>query len=147
LIVRVVACGDRAPRPIREWLTIGAEYVALSLEVSSPRGASVRVITDEGGRSAGVFALGDFEIIDGRLSSLWTVRQRNGQLSIEPTAWDEEFWTDFYMDWPGPKALTAMANDRRSAIELFDDAVREMHAEAGRVWRNAPPIASDIRAR
>jgi hypothetical protein len=148
MIVRVARFGEGHGRAKPGSLTLGADYVALAIEINPGRPHLVRVITDEGERHAALFELADFEIVDGHPSAVWSISQSDGDVSLAPATWGaDSFWDDFYGDASEPKALAAIGDDRLAAVRLFDAAVAAMHVEAGLPWRNAPPVSSDIRAR
>jgi hypothetical protein len=84
------------------WLTIGREYVVLSIECSARGGPHFRVLTDEDDRGFGLFPSTLFEITDPRLSARWhCAADAGGSVSIAPPAWlSLGFWDRFFGDDP-----------------------------------------------
>jgi hypothetical protein len=146
--VRAVLLRDIMRKPIdrSSSLTLGNEYVVLAiwvaLAVPQATQAQVHLLTDEGGRSSGLFDLSDFEITDDRPSRFWRVRFENSHLQLEPEAWMiPDFWETFHNENP-----TVPVPD---VTERFDTTVRALFDEAGVVWKNAPApwSTSDIAQR
>jgi len=107
-------------QPLSEspWLTVGRTYLVLSLVASPGRGVLFRLVGDEG-RQPGLFAAGQFEGVDQRLSTSWIVRLgADGLLELGPQAWLRSgFWEDYF--------------DRKvEAITAFDNGRARMMLEA-----------------
>jgi hypothetical protein len=136
----------RKPIDRSSYLTLGSEYVVLGISVyllaPRPPQAMVHLVTDEGGRSSGLFDLSDFEIMDDRPSRYWSVRFEDSHLQLQPEAWTvPDFWETFHNENP----TVPVPN----ATERFDTTVRAVFDEAGVDWTNAPPpwSTSDIAQR
>lgn len=118
-----------APLAKSDYLTLGHEYVVLAIQAFvAPKVPSVKalLLTDAGGRSAGLFNLADFEITDDRVSSHWRTSFDAELLHIQHERWTvPAFWEAFYAEPP-----LAPVPDAR---ERFDAGVRELLAEAGAV--------------
>jgi hypothetical protein len=127
------------------WLTLGSEYVVLSLYVSTEgkRGVEIRLIPDEGGRINALFDLADFEITDPRPSAQWRVAIHDGDLHLEPEAWMVPgFWSVFFGDEPAVH-VAGDPGPIPDVTERFDNAVRAMMEEAGHDWPNEPPASDE----
>ncbi len=94
--------GERHPAA-SGWLTIGREYVVLSIECLPHLGTNYRLLTDEGGIEFGLFPPTMFEVTDPRLSVRWQcAATADGSVSIAPPAWLEPgFWDRLLGDAPG----------------------------------------------
>lgn len=145
MIIRAVRFGERPTSAKAAWITLGSDYVVLELVIQPSSGRiDARVITDEGGRVEGLFALADFEITDRRLSETWRFTHEEDLITIGLEAFGGSFWENFYDDNPHPRLLSDRHADRMTAVQRFDEVVADLHAEAGRIWVNAPPVSSDI---
>jgi hypothetical protein len=146
--VRAIRLMDVMRQPIESspYLTLGREYVVLSMEVSllakvPVSSANVLLINDEGERSASMFNLADFEITDDRPSRLWRVAfeelpggraadRPSYLLRLEPEAWlVPDFWQTFYRENPVVPVP--------DAIERFDATVLALHQEAELEWTHS----------
>jgi hypothetical protein len=84
------------------FLTVGHEYVVLSIECSARWGTSYRVLTDENDGGFGLFPSTVFEITDPRLSTRWQCSaDADGSVSIAPPLWlGPGFWDRYFGDDP-----------------------------------------------
>jgi hypothetical protein len=143
VIVRLAQYGE-GPRSAKPgWLTLGAEYVVVTLRFAkNGQAALIEVVPDEGGVQLASVDLGDFEVIDGRASASWLLTEDESGWSLAPESWSEPgIWDDYFMDNVEPRPLASIGAGSQAAAHLIASQIAEMHAEAGRQWPNAPALS------
>jgi hypothetical protein len=84
------------------FLTLGAEYVVLSVEASPREGVRFRILDDYGSTPA-LHAAAEFDLVSDAVPSNWRVAVGVGgsaaAFELAPAAWLEPtFWIDFFGD-------------------------------------------------
>ena len=115
------------------WLTVGKDYVVLSLVLPASRTAQVRLLADDG-ESEALFEITYFDIVDRRLSARWMIgTDPDGTVELAPPRWlEREFWSHYYDDDLGVRPVGAI--DESVGTEFWSE-VTALHTEAlGTPW-------------
>ena len=114
---------DAGVRPSSSFLTVGRDYVVLSITVPATRPVQYRLLTDQGDPS--LFDASLFDLASDEVPSNWRVKVGGGgsagRLEIGPKPWMERgFWEDYTGD-DVTAALAAQAIfERESEIILHE---------------------------
>jgi hypothetical protein len=83
------------------WLTIGRDYIVLSVDVYRDKEVSFRLISDHS-PSPAMFDSREFEVMSGRLPSNWVAwNDETGAFGLRPKKWLRPgFWEDYFNDIP-----------------------------------------------
>jgi hypothetical protein len=84
------------------FLTVGAEYVVLSVQASPRQGVHFRIVDDDGS-SPGLYEAEKFDLVSDSVPSNWRIAVGVGgsaaAFELAPEAWLEpRFWLDFFGD-------------------------------------------------
>jgi hypothetical protein len=79
------------------WITIGKEYLVLSVTINPGHPASFRLIGDDGNTPA-LYALQQFVTVSSRIPSSWQAQLDNsGNLEMAPASWLRPgYWEDYF---------------------------------------------------
>ncbi|MFF4415539.1 hypothetical protein ACFYY8_23655 [Streptosporangium sp. NPDC001559] len=99
------------PLEFSPYLTIGAEYVVLSISVTPNGYCRLQIVGDDGG-SPGLFEAEMFTTISDSVPSIWVSQiEDRGGLTIGPSRWLKEgFWYAYFDD--SPAEMAAFEEDR-----------------------------------
>lgn len=131
LLMRVRCIAHATPgdaHTAKAWLSIGSDYVVLSLALMPGRAPHVRVLTDDPGFE-GLFDIGLFTILDATVSRHWSFSVGEfGVMEVGPPSWTPQFWEDYYDD---SSAVRHVGKVDDSAREAFWGAVALIYEENG----------------
>lgn len=100
MILRCVALISPAGQPLEssQHLTLGEDYVTLTITVGPGGGVQVRVIDNHGSSMPGVYPGEMFESVSGSIPSNWTAQMTgDGLLRLGPEAWLRPgFWEEYF---------------------------------------------------
>lgn len=84
---------DQSPLQTSKWLTIGSEYIVLTVEFDRNGQWFVRLRGDRKTEAA-LFSIDGFEIVSGKLAPTWVASWTpDGFFQLAPEAWlDSTFW-------------------------------------------------------
>lgn len=128
----IVTCiGTETPgdtHTAESWLTIGREYVVLSVAMVPGLRPVYRLLTDEAG-SEGLFDVRMFEVVDPTPSRRWTVNtSSNGTVELGPRVWAApSFWETFYDDFSGARGVGPGDDSARNAFWAEVDVLYAEH--------------------
>lgn len=79
------------------WLTMGKEYIVLSVFIATGEPVEYRLISDES-KTPALFAANQFDVIDGSLPFNWIANTVPGSyLELAPSLWTRKgFWEDYF---------------------------------------------------
>jgi len=86
-------------------LTVGKEYVVLSIHVEDGYSTKFQILRDDGTPSFHI--ANQFEVVSSKIPSTWQVDfVLNGYLSLGPKAWSRAgFWDDYFDGDPEAEAI------------------------------------------
>lgn len=94
------------------WLTLDKEYHVLEVISEKTRGISYRLLSDA---SPAIFLAQGFEIVSGKLPSLWQAEIASGALYLTTPVWSKVgFWERYFDD--DPEAVRLFEEDREKII-------------------------------
>ena len=102
------------------WLTVGREYVVLSVVATADRGVSFRLLDNEG-PGPSLWAADLFEVTSAAISREWTAALNDrGTLMLAPSSWQHAgFWEDYFDGVP--EAVTAFEAEVKAILAQETD--------------------------
>jgi hypothetical protein len=93
------------------WLTVGKEYVVLSVLASPGKDVSLQIL-DDTGPGPSVWDADLFVTSSDRISSIWTVSIGEEGLSLAPASWQRPgFWEEYFDGRPDAVAAFEQGRD------------------------------------
>lgn len=95
--IRLINSVTGQPETSSTWLTLDREYVILSVLADGTGQVLYRLLSDDG-RTPGLFASTQFEVVAASLPSIWCIRvTATGGVELAPPAWlTPGFWESYF---------------------------------------------------
>ena len=123
--MRVRFVGSRSSSGVgTAFLTVGAEYVVLSVEASARDGVRFRILGDSDS-GPGLYDATEFDLVSDAVPSNWRIAVGVGgsaaAFELAPGPWLEPgFWTDFFGDGDSAALAAQDAFERELAVVLAE---------------------------